>query len=316
MPGTDTSARRRKPASGTGAGGARDSQAAAAAPAKPAAPKWPFVALLLAGLGLVLWDSLVGRLPETLKARALAAHAALSLAAVLGLVPPLSQPLAYHNFADRRRMCAVPNCCDVMSNVPFLAVGLAGLASLHGPGADALVFWHEWERDGWTVFFAGVAAVSAGSAYYHWHPTNPTLVWDRLPMSVSFMALFGLMLEERIGAAHGLFLPLVAAGVLTVVYWSATDDLRPYLYVQFYPMLAIPAIYFLFPSRYTRGGDVFLTLAWYVFAKVTEAKDREVFALTRGVVSGHTVKHLTAAAGLVHLHLMLLRRQAVAGAAE
>ena len=55
--------------------------------------------------------------------RALAALAALSLLA-LGLLDPIPQDLAYHNFADTRALFGLPNAYDVLSNIPFLLVGV------------------------------------------------------------------------------------------------------------------------------------------------------------------------------------------------
>ena len=36
---------------------------------------------------------------------------------------PIAQDLAYHNFADRRTFCGIPNMLDVSSNLAFLVVG-------------------------------------------------------------------------------------------------------------------------------------------------------------------------------------------------
>lgn len=60
-------------------------------------------------------------------------------------------------------------------------------------------------------------------------------------------------------------------------------------------MVAILLILKLFPARGTRY--FMLTLFWYVLAKLLEHFDRDIFALTQENVSGHTLKHLAAAAG-------------------
>ena len=74
-----------------------------------------------------------------------------------------------------------------------------------------------------------------GSGYYHLHPNNETLVWDRLPMAIGFLALLAAILCERLifheMLRHFLFL-LPIAGAPTVFYWQATErhgngDLRP-----------------------------------------------------------------------------------------
>src|SRR5262245_28819110 len=85
---------------------------------------------------------------------------------------PIAVDPIYHNFADRRTFCGVPNMFDVGSNIAFLIVGVAGV-----------LFWRARRSDGfsvsWLVLFAGTALVFFGSGYYHWGPNNSTLLWDR-----------------------------------------------------------------------------------------------------------------------------------------
>lgn len=63
---------------------------------------------------------------------------------------------------------------------------------------------------GWFILATGILLVSLGSAYYHWRPNNRTLVWDRLPMTIAFMALFALMVEERVGQPIARYLATAA----------------------------------------------------------------------------------------------------------
>ena len=52
------------------------------------------------------------------------------MAASLGgllLLSPIPQDQSYHQFADQRTMFGIPNFWNVVSNIPFLAVGAAGL---------------------------------------------------------------------------------------------------------------------------------------------------------------------------------------------
>ena len=49
-----------------------------------------------------------------------------SLVALLPL-PPLLQDQSYHQFADQRELFGIPNFWNVVSNLPFIAVGAAGL---------------------------------------------------------------------------------------------------------------------------------------------------------------------------------------------
>jgi hypothetical protein len=240
---------------------------------------------------------------------------ALAAAVWLFLHEPISQNKAYHNFADQRTILSVPHFCNVVSNVPFALVGVAGLGFLFSgrarrPGGpvDEPTVWLAY-----VVLFVGVGLTALGSAYYHLNPNNDRLFWDRLPMAVAFMGLFGAVIAERIDVRAGrvLLMPLVVAGIWSTLYWRETDDLRPYYYLQFFPLAALPLILWLFPARYTRTGDLLVALGWYVVAKFCETPfDGTIFALGH-VASGHTLKHLAAAMGTYQLLRMLKRRERV-----
>ena len=74
-------------------------------------------------------------------------------------------------------------------------------------------------RISYTLFFAAVALVGLGSGYYHLSPSNASLVWDRLPMSIAIMALVAVVIGEFLSARLGamLLIPLVSIGVLSVL---------------------------------------------------------------------------------------------------
>jgi hypothetical protein len=239
-------------------------------------------------------------------------------AIVLFAGPLLPQRPDYHDFADQRPLLGIPHCLNVVSNLPFLLVGVLGLRFVMrrhvvGPGQPFLTGPERWP---FVLFFLGVALTAFGSAYYHLDPTNARLVWDRLPMALAFMALFDAILGERLGVAIGrrLLVPLVLVGLGSVMYWHATEqaghgDLRPYYVVQFYPLLAIPLLLVLFPPRYTGTAGLFIALGWYVLAKVLEDPlDHPVYRVL-GVVSGHTLKHLAAACGAYAILRMVQHRK-------
>ena len=160
------------------------------------------------------------------------------------------------------------------------------------------------------------------AAYYHLAPDNGRLVWDRLPMTLAFMGLFAAMIGERAGVRAGAWLlgPLVWLGFVSVLSWHLGErrgagDLRLYGFVQFYPLLTIPLLIWLFPARYTHGGYVLVALGWYLLAKGLEVGfvDHAVYDATQ-FVSGHTLKHLAAAAGAFWLFLMVKYRRPAAAA--
>ena len=160
------------------------------------------------------------------------------------------------------------------------------------------------------IFFAAVALTGTGSAYYHFAPDDTRLVWDRLPMSFAFTALLAATVSERIRLTAGLrlLLPLLLLGGGSVVYWDWTGNLLPYAVAQYGSIAVILAIVILFRSRYTHGRDIFSVLAIYAVAKAAEALDAQIYAFGQ-VVSGHTLKHLLAAAAVWWLlRILQLRR--------
>jgi len=229
--------------------------------------------------------------------------AAVAATALVALLPRIAQDPAYHRFADRRTLWGVPHGLDVWSNLAFPLVGLWGLirvVSAPAGGRDD-PFTDPRERWPFAVVCVGVALTGLGSAWYHAAPDNARLVWDRLPMTLVFMGMLAAVVAERVSVAAGLvLLPVfLASGLASIAYWHASEaagagDLRPYVLVQFFPALAIPLMLWLFPARYTRGGDIVVVLVIYGAAKIFEVLDGRIFAMG-GLVSGHTLKHLMAA---------------------
>ena len=228
----------------------------------------------------------------------------------------IPQTEAYHNFADQRMMLGVPNCLDVVSNVLFLFVGALGILQILLGGQDgAINFIDSRERWPWLMFFAAVAITAFGSAYYHLNPNDHTLVWDRLPMAIGFMALLAAVISERINVAIGLWLlgPLAVCGAASVFWWSITQargdgDLRPYALVQFGSVVVLLFALALYSPRYTRGADFILSFVIYGIAKVFEAADHPIYALGH-IVSGHMLKHIAAAISAYWLLRMLQMRK-------
>jgi hypothetical protein len=244
------------------------------------------------------------------RALAIAAISLVCLAAAL-VLPALPQPTDYHDFADDRRLFGIANALDVASNAAFLLAGLAGLWITFRPRT---VFEARAERVPYAVFFTGVALTAAGSAYYHLAPDNERLFWDRLPMTIAFMALVAAQVGDRIDARAGrvLLVPMLVVGWASVVYWRATEragagNVVPYGVLQAYTVVILLLIALWLPSRYTRGGDVFAVFACYVAAKIAETLDAPLYELGH-VVSGHTLKHVAAAAGAFVVCRMLARR--------
>jgi len=229
--------------------------------------------------------------------------AALALICIVGvlLMPPIPQDPDYHHFSDANTILNIPNFWNVVSNLPFLVIGVLGMIKLSSIVEN---------RTSYFIFFLGITMVSIGSAYYHLDPNNHTLVWDRLPMTVAFMALLSILVGEFINLRLGrvMLVPALIIGGLSILNWVLFDDLRFYGLVQFYPMLAIPIILIFFRSRYDLIGGYWLLLLAYIIAKVLEHFDHQTYDALQ-YISGHTLKHLFAAMGLSILLYTYLKRK-------
>jgi hypothetical protein len=211
--------------------------------------------------------------------------ACICVAATFAFVPKWTQDQAYHRFADTRTMLGIPNALNVLSNVPFVLVGLLVLWRTGNPACG-----HWTGRIACPTFGLGLILTGLGSAVYHWSPSDSTLILDRAGMIVALMATVALLLDSSKA--------LIVAeliGVASLVVWQLTGDLRLYGVVQFFPVV----IMVLLLLGASRGRDARAPLAvvmgCYAIAKVFEMYDRQIFDAL-DIVSGHTLKHLAAAA--------------------
>jgi len=198
---------------------------------------------------------------------------------------PIPQLQNYHDFADSRPWLGIAHAGDVLSNIPFALVGLWALAKRRSTLA-------------WTVFDVALVLTALGSSYYHLAPGDARLVWDRLPIALACAALL-VAVYGRTDAPRYTTLRLAALcafAIASVEWWRRTGDLRPYLLLQGAPLVLVPL--WQWRARVPSRERVLfaLAIAGYVIAKLFEAIDRATFE-TLGVVSGHTLKHLFAAAG-------------------
>jgi len=183
---------------------------------------------------------------------------------------PIPQDEAFHAFADVRALFGIPNFWNVLSNLPFAVVGIAGLSRFRG-FADR-------------VLFAGILLTAFGSTYYHLAPNDARLVWDRLPMTIVFMAFTAAVVDLSPAELFG----LLVAGGASVLWWHYTDDLRPYAVIKFGPILLIAPLLI----RSKHRGYLWAVVGLFGIAEGFEMADRAMGL--RGYLSGHTLKHLIA----------------------
>lgn len=225
---------------------------------------------------------------------------AMLLALALGLHGPIAQWASYHDFADTRAWLGMPNAQNVLSNLPFALIGAWALAWLARPGAMVA------NRLAWCAFSAALVCTALGSALYHWAPGNGALVFDRLPIAWACAALLCAFLAERVDPRCASWPALSSAlfvASASVAWWwlgerQGHGDLRPYLYVQFLPMLLVPAAIGLkLPALNPQAlGSAawWAVLGLYAAAKAVELADHSIFDAL-GFTSGHTLKHVLAA---------------------
>lgn len=207
------------------------------------------------------------------------------------LAGPWLPALTNQAYADSRSFLGVPNFLNVVSNLAFLLVGVVGLALCADRRSPRPVA-------SWAAFYAGLVLTSLGSAWYHLAPSDATIVWDRLGMTVAFIALFSAVLQQssQLSPERYVLIPSLCGGVASVLWWRATGDLRPYAWVQAAPLacvtLSVACGWVAAPLRRALEWSLLL----YLVAKLAETFDERIFQLTGQLMSGHTLKHLLAAA--------------------
>ena len=240
----------------------------------------------------------------------------IAAAAIAGmfLTKPIPQDPAYHVFADQRAMLAIPNFWNVVTNIPFMIIGTMGMVLVAFKGTAGGLPELRTEYFG---FFLGVCATGFGSAYYHYHPTNGALLWDRFPIAITIVAFFCTVVGERISAttSRKLFWPLIALGIGSVLYWYTTEksgsgDLRFYALVQYLPVVLVPVILMLFKARLIPAAYLWAVAGSYLVAKIAEVLDGPIYAAGL-LLSGHSLKHLVAALGTYLFYTALRSRRIV-----
>lgn len=224
---------------------------------------------------------------------------------------PLPQDPAYHRFADTRTLLGViPRAGDVLTNLAILGAAIFGWA-LRPRMALAMN-----ERAAANLLIAGTALTALGSAYYHQFPNNATLLWDRLPMMLTIMPAFVLVLADRV---HPLFArralwPFTVFAAASVAYWAWSEavgagDLWWYAIVRIVPGMLVIALLIWREPRHTGSGWIVAAVVGQIVLTLFEHFDYELFAATGGVASGHNLKHVTVGATLACLFIWLRVRR-------
>jgi len=228
---------------------------------------------------------------------------------------PLPQNPNYHLLADTRtHLGFIPRAGDVLTNLAILAAGLFGLAIRPHMAVESEA------RTAVNVLVAASILTAFGSAYYHWAPSNATLVWDRLSMAIVLSSLLALVMADRMHPdfARVALWPFVSLGAGSVILWGASEaagqgDVLLYLIVRIGAGAAIALMLILRQPRHTGTLWLVAALVSEIVMAIFERLDHEVFRLTGGLVSGHNAKHVIAGAALAFVFWWLRARKPVTG---
>ena len=201
-----------------------------------------------------------------------------------------------HPFIDARVLWGVPNALDVLSNLAFVPMGVAGLWALYRAPSV-----HSAARQSAAVFFVGLLLTCISSSIYHWAPSAWGLAADRAGMAVAFAGVLGLATAERISLrmAPWVCVAVLLAGLLAIALNYTVGVMAPWIAVQFGGM----AVVLWAAAQPRRAGALGMRwgilIAIYVVAKCLELGDEAVFHATGGWVSGHSLKHIVASLAAV-----------------
>ena len=185
-------------------------------------------------------------------------------------------PPSYHNLADTRKLLNVKNGYNVLSNLAVFAPTLYLLQKHNLNTKNKILAFH-------------ISLITLTSTYYHLYPTNARIVWDMLSIATTHAVVLSYFVEEKIAITLYLF------SIISVIYWSLYNDLRPYILL----LVGIPLYIILQIYNDERVKQYIIPLIISaVFARYVEHNDAKIFKITNKTISGHTLKHLSAGISL------------------
>ncbi len=232
------------------------------------------------------------------------------------LIDNVPQHSEWLYFADHRSFAGIPNFLNVISNLFFIFIGVCGLRFVFVSQLRSYGFEFEWERVAPSVFFFGVLVQGIGSIWFHIEPSASRLIWDQFPLTFIFIGIFGILVGDRIQSdtVQSIYGPSLFLTSLSVGWWiwvivnGSGFDIKPYFFVQFFPLLAMLIVLIFFPGRYTREIDYWRVLLFYACGGFFGAYDRQAFDILI-VISGETLGHIFMAGAAWQLLSMFQNRK-------
>lgn len=213
-----------------------------------------------------------------------------------------------HPYADERTWMGIAHAGDVLSNLAFLFAGLVGMLTLRRVKGAPMqsVRRPDPARQGQLlaahVFFLGLILTSLGSAWYHLAPDPARLVLDRLGMAIGFAGILALAAQDQWGANAGdrALAWLLPVALVSAILPHVQGNVLPWALLQYGGVLYLVFVAWRQALGHTVAGRQRIhfgaVVAIYVVAKLLENADAAVFEWTGHLMSGHSLKHLVAAA--------------------
>jgi len=210
-----------------------------------------------------------------------------------------------YEFACDGARWGLPHAWNVLTNIPFLLIGIWGLLTLRRGGVLRLGTFRNW-----TGLWISTALLSFGSGAYHFAPAVWSLAIDRVVICamIAYIGAHALTKCLHVPSTQKLSLTMLVVCELSVVAWLLGVD-RGWAYAALQAGGGV-AVLVLYAYAWRKGRlqtspkPIFLFTACYALAKVLEVGDAVVCDWT-GVIGGHPFKHLLAALGLVLLRRMM-----------
>ncbi len=193
-------------------------------------------------------------------------------------------------------LLGIPHFWNVVTNVPFVVLGIVGLLRMR-----SLARHDRFGGAGWFSFWLSTALLGLASGWYHLELTRLSLVVDRVFVSamaatIAYRAALAAEVPMPRWGVLALFLSFAEATVLA--WWLGATSIIYGLVQAAFAVYVLVAYVRL--SRRAGPGFSVKPLAgmvgFYALAKCAEVVDQPVCDAT-GCIGGHPFKHLLAAAG-------------------
>jgi len=131
-------------------------------------------------------------------------------------------------------------------------------------------------------------------------------------MTIVMSCYCSLIIADRysIDLAKRIHFPIISIGLLSVIYWEYSGDLRPYFFFKMQPVILVAILLAYGKKTYDRAADYIISMSLVLLATLTENIDKVIFD-NLDIISGHTLKHIFAGTALWFIFRMIQQRQQI-----